>query len=123
MGAVLLFLSPWLSRPILLFVCFSLLLVGKAVAAKVAQIMNDQDPRVFVLDECLGMVLTLVFVRLTVVNTIIGFLLFRLFDTLKPFPCRHLEKVPHGWGIMLDDLVAGLYAGLALAIISMVSCG
>jgi phosphatidylglycerophosphatase A len=43
-----------------------------------------------------------------------GFVLFRLFDIVKPFPARRLEDAPGGWGIMLDDIVAGVYGQLAL---------
>jgi phosphatidylglycerophosphatase A len=43
-----------------------------------------------------------------------GFVLFRIFDILKPFPCRRLEKLPDGWGIMADDWMAGIYAAICL---------
>ena len=43
-----------------------------------------------------------------------GFLLFRLFDIAKPFPCRRLEKLPGGWGVMADDWMAGVYAAICL---------
>ena len=43
-----------------------------------------------------------------------GFILFRLFDIWKPFPIRHLEKLPGGWGIMADDWLAGIYAAILL---------
>jgi phosphatidylglycerophosphatase A len=115
MGVILLSLSPWVTRPILFLVSLGLLFAGKVLATAVERIMNERDPRPFVLDECLGMVLSLLFVQLTLVNTIIAFLLFRFFDVVKPYPCRRMEKVPHGWGVMLDDVVAGLYAGLVLA--------
>ena len=46
--------------------------------------------------------------------TIAGFLLFRFFDILKPFPCRRLEKLPKGFGILADDLMAGVYAAIVL---------
>ena len=46
----------------------------------------------------------------------VGFFFFRLFDTLKPWPCKKLEELPKGWGILADDLVAGLYAAIALVI-------
>jgi len=45
-----------------------------------------------------------------------GFVLFRLFDISKPFPCRRLEKLPGGWGIMADDWMAGIYAAICLRI-------
>ena len=44
---------------------------------------------------------------------IIGFLAFRAFDILKPQPARNFEKIPNGWGIMLDDVIAGIYANIA----------
>jgi phosphatidylglycerophosphatase A len=50
---------------------------------------------------------------------LIGFLLFRLFDIVKPFPIRRLEKVPLGFGIVLDDLAAGFYASLVLRILDI----
>jgi phosphatidylglycerophosphatase A len=43
-----------------------------------------------------------------------GFILFRLFDVLKPFPIRRIERLPWGWGIMADDVLAGIYAALLL---------
>lgn len=50
----------------------------------------------------------------------IAFVLFRAFDTLKPWPARRLEVLPHGWGVLLDDLAAGLYAAVALALIVLI---
>jgi phosphatidylglycerophosphatase A len=47
---------------------------------------------------------------------VLGFLLFRLFDIFKPWPARRLEKLPKGWGILADDLLAGVYSGAALLI-------
>jgi len=46
-------------------------------------------------------------------TAIVGFLLFRFFDILKPWPIHKLEKLPKGWGVLLDDLLAGVYAGIA----------
>ena len=50
---------------------------------------------------------------------IAGFFLFRLFDIVKPWPARRLEKLPRGWGIVVDDLVAGVYALVALVLLRM----
>jgi phosphatidylglycerophosphatase A len=47
----------------------------------------------------------------------LGFLLFRIFDVTKPFPARRAEKLPGGWGIVMDDVVAGVYANVVLRVI------
>jgi phosphatidylglycerophosphatase A len=78
-----------------------------------------EDPGPFVLDEVAGQLLALVPVlpgppRL--LDLALGFALFRLFDITKPFPCRRLEKVPRGWGIVADDLAAGVYAAVLLGL-------
>ena len=53
------------------------------------------------------------------ITTAAGFLLFRFFDILKPWPVRKLEKLPSGWGILADDLLAGIFAGIGLLIFSV----
>ena len=75
-----------------------------------------QDPRPFVLDEIAGYLVTVAFVAGHPLwqCALGGFILFRAMDALKPFPCRLLERLPRGWGILLDDLVAGLYANFCL---------
>ena len=67
------------------------------------------QPRV-VIDEVAGMLLTLLAVPVGFTGAVVGFLAFRLFDISKPVPARQAERLPGGWGIMTDDLVAGLYA-------------
>jgi phosphatidylglycerophosphatase A len=75
------------------------------------------DPGHVVLDEVIGMLITLLFLPVTWVGAIIGFLLFRVFDIVKPFPARQCERLHGGLGIMADDVVAGLYANLALRLV------
>lgn len=75
---------------------------------------REKDPQFVVIDEVLGVFLTFAFVPINFTTIIAGFLLFRLFDIVKPFPCRQLEKIPGFWGITLDDLGAGVYACLIL---------
>lgn len=86
--------------------------VGGAAAGKWAeQRYGRKDPGQFVMDEVAGYLVTVawpVFPGWT--HLFVGFFFFRAFDIIKPFPCRRLEKVPHGWGIMLDDLMAGVYS-------------
>ena len=75
------------------------------------------DPGYVVLDEVIGMLLTLLFVPVTWTGVLVGFLLFRGFDIVKPFPARQCERMHGGLGIMADDAVAGIYGNLALRLI------
>jgi phosphatidylglycerophosphatase A len=87
-------------------------------AGSVAEVHYGRtDPGYVVLDEVIGMLLTLAFVPVTWSGVLIGFLLFRGFDIVKPFPARHCERLPGGLGIMADDAVAGIYGNLALRLI------
>lgn len=77
------------------------------------------DPRELVADEFAGQALTLLIITPfssdhACIIAVLGFLLFRFFDIFKPWPIRRLEKFPAGWGILADDLFAGIYAGLML---------
>jgi phosphatidylglycerophosphatase A len=75
------------------------------------------DPQEVVIDEVLGMAVTLAFLPLSLQTIGIGFLLFRFFDIVKPFPARRSEKLPGGWGIVMDDVVAGIYANVGERIV------
>jgi phosphatidylglycerophosphatase A len=75
------------------------------------------DPSIVVIDEVVGMWITLFLIPKTVVAYLLGFALFRVMDILKPQPARALERIPQGWGIMLDDVVAGLYANVGLRVL------
>lgn len=73
---------------------------------------KSADPSIVVIDEIVGMWITLLFLPKTIPVMIAGFFAFRAMDILKPQPARYLERIPNGWGIMLDDVVAGVYANL-----------
>jgi phosphatidylglycerophosphatase A len=75
------------------------------------------DPSMVVIDEIVGIWITLLFLPQTIPAYVCAFVTFRGLDILKPPPARQLEAVPNGWGIMLDDVVAGMYANLATQII------
>jgi phosphatidylglycerophosphatase A len=84
-----------------------------------------KDPSSFVLDEVAGQWLALAFLPATdatelLVWSVAGFLAFRGLDIAKPWPCRPLERLPHGWGICADDMMAGLYAGAATSLLRWV---
>ncbi|HVN96256.1 MAG TPA: phosphatidylglycerophosphatase A [Syntrophorhabdaceae bacterium] len=78
---------------------------------------EGRDPGYIVIDELAGMWVTLAGHRITLLRTVIGFALFRLFDIAKPFPIRHAERVKGGAGIVADDVIAGVFASLILAVL------
>jgi phosphatidylglycerophosphatase A len=76
-----------------------------------------KDGRPIVIDEVTGMVISLVFVPAGIASYLGAFFLFRFFDIIKPPPARGMEKLKGGWGVTLDDVVAGIYANLSLHLI------
>lgn len=108
-------LLRWVGSPILDVAVIAGLLAAGCWAGSVAEShYGRSDPGHVVLDEVVGMLLTLLFIPVTWVGILVGFLLFRLFDIVKPFPARQCERLPGGVGIMTDDVVAGIYGNLAL---------
>ena len=93
----------------------ALLLVGAWAATLAEGQLGTTDPGPVVIDEVMGMCVTLIAVPFTWPAALAGFLLFRVFDIVKPPPARQLERAHGGWGIMLDDLAAGVYAWAVLA--------
>lgn len=100
--------------PFLTVISF-LFLVGICSAGAAEKILDRGDPPQVVIDEVVGQLLALTAAPLQPVAVLFGFLLFRFFDILKPFPIGWMDRRLHGGlGIMLDDVVAGLYALLVL---------
>jgi len=93
---------------------------GVAAASHLARRLGIEDPGVVVIDEVVGMWVTLLFLPLTALTAAVGFLAFRAMDVFKPYPARQLEHLHGGWGIMADDLMAGVYANLLVRIALMV---
>ena len=75
------------------------------------------DPGPIVLDEVVGMLITLAFIPVGIAGALIGFFLFRLFDVLKPFPAGRFEKLHGGLGVMADDAMAAIYANIVLRLV------
>ena len=83
----------------------------------VARETGREDPGHVVLDEVAGQWITLIACPVDWKHALLALLFFRVFDIVKPWPARQLENLPGGWGIMLDDVAAGLYALLVLQIV------
>lgn len=105
------FFSPTVYVVVLFLVVFS----GFWICGKTAEDWGVHDHSAIVWDEIAGYMLTMLFVPLSWENLLIGFVLFRLFDIAKPFPISWLDKnVSGGTGIMVDDLLAGVFAAVLL---------
>jgi phosphatidylglycerophosphatase A len=95
-------------------------LVGIRIGDRAAEDWGEEDPGAFVLDEVVGQGLTLLPLLSVLPGPLpplplaAGFLLFRALDVIKPPPCRRLEGLPGGLGIMADDLMAGVYAAVGV---------
>jgi len=98
-----------------------LFLVGTWAAGKAEAFFACKDPGRVVIDEVVGQIATFVARPDAPWKWLLGgFVLFRIFDVIKPFPARRAEHLPGGWGIMLDDLVAGIYSLIALLLLRIV---
>ena len=84
--------------------------VGIPAATRVERQTGRKDPQFVVIDEVVGQLIALIAVPVFWKSLLSSFILFRVFDTLKPPPVRQLEKLPEGIGIVMDDIGAGLYA-------------
>jgi len=101
--------NPWIEIAAMVIVAA----VGVWAAGEAERYYALIDPGPVVIDEVLGMLVTLAFLPVSLTGALIGFFVFRVCDVIKPFPARRLERLPGGFGVMGDDLMAGLW-GLAI---------
>lgn len=103
-------LTASLRTPAALALALVVTLLGIPAATQVARGVGAKDPQFVVIDEVAGQIVALIAVPLAWKSFLAGFILFRVFDIVKPPPVRQLEALPEGAGIVLDDIAAGLYA-------------
>jgi phosphatidylglycerophosphatase A len=108
-GASLVVPPAWLV-PVAVAVAIAITLLGIAPATVVAIESGSEDPGFVVIDEVAGQMIALIGVPPHWKYLLASLILFRVFDIVKPFPLRRLERLPGGTGIMMDDVGAGLYA-------------
>jgi phosphatidylglycerophosphatase A len=101
------------------YILFTLIMVilGFSVAGRAEKIFNKKDAKCIVIDEVSGMLLSFMFLPYDIKLVIMGFILFRIFDSLKSYPANHMERLEGGIGIMSDDIIAGLYTNLILQVV------
>jgi phosphatidylglycerophosphatase A len=111
-------LVRWVNLPVIELASITAVFVmGVWAATRSEALLGGTDPAPVVIDEVLGMLITLAWLPLSLTGVLVGFLLFRFYDVIKPYPARRLEDAPGGWGVMLDDAMAGIYGQVSLRLL------
>ncbi len=104
--------------PLLLSVAIAIVITFIGVWSSSAMVpLWGKDPSRVVIDEVAGMCVSLLFLPVSIGFVMCGFILFRFFDIVKPLFIRKLEALPAGWGIMFDDILAGVYTNMLLHVV------
>lgn len=120
MAALLYCLYFFIAQPLGVLGWSLLLVISFAVAVYTADVMAKEwgkDPGRVVVDEGVGFLVTVAFLPVGWWTAIAGFFVFRALDIIKPTPARQLEALPGGWGIVVDDVIAGAYGNIALRLL------
>jgi phosphatidylglycerophosphatase A len=111
----------WGQSPVLpiveLLVILSLFAAGVWASTAAERYFGGIDPGPIVVDEVVGMLMTLAFIPVGLSGALAGFVLFRIFDVIKPFPARRFEALHGGLGVMADDAMAAIYANVSLRLL------
>jgi phosphatidylglycerophosphatase A len=95
-------------------VIVALAAVGLWSATEAEHHFGGIDPGPVVIDEVIGMLITLAFIPVNIAGAIVAFFIFRFLDVVKPWPARRLELLPGGFGVVLDDMMAGVYGNIVM---------
>jgi phosphatidylglycerophosphatase A len=120
LAAVLLWLIPFSPAGLIVFLV-AVTAAGIWAAPRAERLLGAKDPGAIVIDEVAGLTLGLLAAPRTLPVVLVAFLLFRVFDVVKPFPARAAERLPGGMGVVMDDLVAGLYTLAVLLVLGAVA--
>lgn len=118
--ALLFYFIPGFVNPIVSAITIILCFIAGIFTSNNMVKRYGDDPSVVVIDEFVGMWLTIFiagFFNFSLLTIIIGFLMFRLFDVIKVYPATFFDKMKNGFGIMFDDVIAGIYAGISTVIV------
>ena len=120
LGTLAFLLMPTESFLVKMIILIIILIAGAFSSFKIEIATGEEDNQIIVIDEIAGVWLTLSIIPGGAWFPMAGLLLFRLFDIWKPFPIRKIEKLKYGYGVMFDDIIAGLYAGGLILIVNSV---
>jgi phosphatidylglycerophosphatase A len=112
----------YVNKSIFLYGLFtvSLLSLGFLLSGRAERILGQKDHCAIIIDEIAGMLLSLLFIPFDLKLIFVGFFLFRLLDTLKPYPAGKIQNLAGSIGVMGDDIIAGLYTNLILQVVSRI---
>jgi len=118
-GALLIFLIPGFEKPIIIIpmIVFSILI--SVYLGNYFEMKYGKDPAIFTLDEYVGTWIAFLFLPKTMLIITIGFILWRVLDIIKPYPANKLEAIKGGWGIVLDDVISGMYSLIIMHIFNI----
>ena len=122
LAAILLWygLQHFLSVRVIIGLTVVLFFVGVWVSKELTKYDEEEDPGHIVIDELVGQWIPLWFLPVMPVYILLAFLLFRIFDIAKPWPVSFFDRIPGGWGIMLDDIAAGIYTLIIIECIQLI---
>jgi phosphatidylglycerophosphatase A len=116
LACIVVYLFPLFLNPLVIV----LMMMAAVVTSE--RVRGDKiDPSHIVIDEFVGVLVTMMGHKLTILALLEGFILFRVFDILKPYPIRRLERLHGGFGIVADDVLAGIYASAVLFLVGWFS--
>jgi phosphatidylglycerophosphatase A len=111
--------GPWMEPVLIVALCAA----GVWAAASTERQLGNTDPAPVVIDEVVGMLITVMWIPVTPFGALTGFLIFRVLDVVKPWPSRQFESLHGGMGIMADDVMAGVYGHLLMRGLVLVAPG
>jgi len=114
-GVLFFYLLPFTQVQWLIMIAIFFFL-GVWISGKIEK-EQGKDAGLIVIDEVVGQWITYLFIPLNFTAIISGFLLFRLFDIWKPFPADRAQELKAGWGVMTDDVIAGIFANIVLQVV------
>jgi phosphatidylglycerophosphatase A len=116
-GVGLFYLLNGSNSPTYFLVILCVMALGFLTSGRVEKLLNKKDPGCIVIDEVMGMLVALSFMPVDLKIIILAFFIFRILDTLKPFPAGRTQYMPGAVGVMGDDLIAGIYTNIVLQVI------
>ena len=117
-GLVVYLLVWWAQSPVVeIALIVGVFATGVWAGTTAEQYFGGIDPGPVVIDEVLGMLITLAFIPVGWSGALVGFVLFRIFDVIKPYPAGKLEQLHGGLGVMADDAMAAVYANISLRVL------
>ncbi len=111
LALILIIFCPWLTS---WWIIIILSLIGIITSSYEELWTGIKDESEIVIDEIVGLIITFININYNWQLLLIGFILFRFFDIIKPFPIKQTQNLPSGWGVMFDDILAGLVSNLIL---------